>query len=128
MKSLALFICFFLFMQINTFAQHDNNVYQEFEVSQNAEFPEGVDNFRKLLSQNLQYPNSKKKVTVVLSFLVNEQGKIEQVKVIKKGGDEYDKAATNAITEVNKNYTWKPALNSNGKVVKVRKTIPIKFE
>jgi TonB family protein len=128
MKSLALFICFFLSVQINTFAQHDNNVYQEFEVSQNAEFPEGVDNFRKLLSQNLQYPNSKKKVTVVLSFLVNEQGKIEQVKVIKKGGDEYDKAAINAITEVNKNYTWKPALNSNGKVVKVRKTIPIKFE
>jgi TonB family protein len=128
MKSLVLFICFFLSVQINTFAQHDNNVYQEFEVSQNAEFPEGVDNFRKLLSQNLQYPNSKKKVTVVLSFLVNEQGKIEQVKVIKKGGDEYDKAAINAITEVNKNYTWKPALNSNGKVVKVRKTIPIKFE
>ncbi|KOY87713.1 hypothetical protein AD998_17665 [bacterium 336/3] len=126
MKVFILLCC--LCVGANTFAQHTNNIYQEFEVAQNAEFPEGIENFKKLIYQNIQYPAQKKKTVAVVSFLVNEQGKVEQVKALKKAGDGYDEATIKAIMIVNSKYTWKPALNSNGQIVKVRKTIPIKFE
>lgn len=124
----VLFFITTMFLGVSAYAQHHNNVYQEFEVSQNAEFPEGIENFKKLVYKNIKYPAQKKKATIVVSFLVNEQGKIEQVKAIKKAGDGYDEAAIEAVKLINNGYTWKPALNSHGQIVKVRKTIPIKFE
>lgn len=121
-----------MFFAVNVYGQDKDKVFQEFEVAQNAEFPGGVNNFRKLISQNVQYPKQARRKgiqgTSIIQFTVNTQGKMEDFKVLKRVGEGCDEAAMDAIMALNANYTWKPALNKDDKLVKVRRNIPVMFK
>lgn len=131
MRTFLLSVCVLFCLQSLAQQPAHQEIYQEFEVSKNAEFPGGVEAFRKMLQENLTYPKEAKEKNVegksILSFVIDKDGTIGNVKILKRLGSGCDEAAINAILAT-KHIKWSPALNTEGKAVKVRKTIPIDFK
>lgn len=96
-------------------------------VEQMPEFQTGQQSMMNFIQQNLQYPeNAKaKKIegTVYVSFIVDETGKITDVKVEKGVSKELD---AEAVRVIKKMPSWKPGAQQ-GKPVKTRMMLPIKF-
>lgn len=121
------------FSCISVFAQRPahHEVYQEFEVVKNAEFPGGMEAFRKIVTENLVYPEKAKQKKIegksVISFLIDTNGNLTEPRVVKRLGEGCDEAAINAILTT-KHIKWSPAINTEGKVVKVRKNFPVTFK
>lgn len=92
---------------------------------QGAEFPDG--DLYEWLGKTIQYPDMAKQSgiegKVVVQFVIERDGHITDVEVVKKGGWGFDEAA---IDVVKKMKPWKPA-KQNGKPVRLRYTLPIKF-
>ncbi len=91
-------------------------------------FPGGESAFLKFISDNLKYPVSAKKKgitgTSFVKFVVNEVGKVVEVKIFRSSGnDELDAAAIKAFNSLP---DWEPGTQT-GKKVRVEFTIPIKF-
>lgn len=109
--------------------EEDNKTYQEFEVVKNAEYPGGIDAFRKELQNKIVYPSAaKRKETqgkVTLQFTVDKDGSISDIKILRDIGDGCGDAAVEALRKMPAK--WSPATNAQGKPVKVRKTIPVDF-
>lgn len=107
----------------------DEKVYQEFEVAKNAEYPDGINAFRKELMQNINYPyiakKNKTQGSVILMFTIDEQGSIISVKILKDIGDGCGDASVEALKKIRTK--WQPAMK-DGKPVKVRKSIPVMFK
>ena len=90
---------------------------------------------KELLSyiySNIQYPDSARKKDiqglVVISFVVNEEGKVEQFKILKDIGEGCGDAAIKVIENMNKlEMIWQPG-RQEGKIVKVKYNIPVKFK
>jgi TonB family protein len=97
-----------------------------------AQFEGGTKNFRRILEKELIYPKKAVKTNIegmiFLQFEVNQEGKIENIKIIKDLGYETGEANVKALEKVAQNYTWKPAKNAQGQAVRVKKVIPIKFK
>ncbi len=86
-----------------------------------AVFPHGVQAWQKYLVKGLTsnqpkaYLDGKMSGTVVVSFLVNKQGNVEEAKVIESSGyDELDQHALNVIKNSPK---WIPAVQYNEAVI-----------
>ncbi len=83
----------------------------------------------KYLRDNIKYPSMAKDAgisgNVVLTFVINENGTIEDesIKVIKDVGGG---CSIEAVRVVRNMPAWKPGKN-NGKTVKIRKSLPIRF-
>ena len=79
------------------------------------------------LYKNIVYPATAKKAgvsgKVYLMAYINENGDVDNVKIIKGLGMGCDEAAIKVV----KSTKFKPAVN-NGEVVKAKLSIPIKFE
>jgi protein TonB len=109
--------------------EDDNKTYNEFEVVKNADYPGGIDAFRKELQNKIIYPSvAKRKETqgkVTLQFTVDKDGSISDIKVLKDIGDGCGDAAVEALKKMPAK--WSAATNAQGKPVKVRKTIPVDF-
>ena len=131
MRTFLLSICALFCLE--SFAQQPahQEVYQEFEVAKNAEFPGGIEAFKTMLSKSIVYPKEAREKKIegksIISFLIDKDGTITELKVIKRLGGGCDEAVMNAILAT-KHIKWSPALNTEGKPVKVRKTIPIDFK
>lgn len=83
-----------------------------------ATFPSGIKGWQKYLIKQLYFPNQFKivngdRAVVVISFAVNEEGKIEDVEVTTPFYPEFDKIAKNAILS---SPNWLPAMEHNRKV------------
>jgi TonB family protein len=91
-----------------------------------AEFPGGNTALYKFLNKNLQYPSTIKCVTgtVFLSFVVNEDGKLSDIKVLRGVNKELDEEAIRIIKLMP---DWLPAIR-NGKAYYERYNLPIKFK
>lgn len=130
MKNILLVVCLLLGTEIFAQQHSHHEIYQEFEVVKNAEFPGGVEAFRKMVAANIVYPQEAKNKKIegksLISFVIDTEGNITQVKVLKKLGAGCDEAAMNAILAT-KHIKWTPATNTEGKMVKVRKTLPVSF-
>lgn len=91
-------------------------------------FPGGVYELKDWIAYNIVYPKRARKLKiegmVVCQFVVNEDGSISNVKVLKSVDEELDAEAVRVLSEMPK---WKPGKH-NGKCVKVLRTIPIKFK
>lgn len=91
------------------------------------EFKGGMPGFAEYLKNNLVYPaNARENGTagrVVLSFTVEKDGSITDVKVLQGIGDGCDEAA---VTVIQNSPAWKPGVQE-GKAVRVKYTIPIVF-
>ena len=82
------------------------------------EFPGGQQALFKYLSENVKYP-------VICQFVVNKDGSIVDVEVVRSGGDpSLDKEAVRVIKSMPK---WKPG-KQRGKAVRVKYTVPVNFK
>ena len=107
----------------------DNAFEQVFDVvEQMPEFPGGLAELMKFLSENVRYPEAAFKAgtqgRVIVTFIVEADGTVGNVKVVKKVSDELDAEAVRLVGSMPK---WKPGMQ-NGKPVRVKYTIPVTFK
>lgn len=90
------------------------------------EFPGGKNALIEFLQRNLRQPNDfeeGEKVTVIASFVVDENGFITSVKITQKGRSDLD---SEVIRVINKMPRWKPG-SQNGRSVAVFYKVPVTF-
>ena len=93
------------------------------------EFPGGQQALFKYLSENVKYPviaqENGIQGRVICQFVVNKDGSIVDVEVVRSGGDaSLDKEAIRVIKSMPK---WKPG-KQRGKPVRVKYTLPVNFK
>lgn len=127
MKTTLLFIAL-LTLSSSVFAQEnrDTSTISTFPFPDvEAEFPGGVVALMKYISQNIVYPESYIDINVAgkiyVSFTVNTDGSVSDVKVERGLNEEFDTMAKKLILNMPH---WKPA-ELNGVVVKNRVRLPI---
>lgn len=90
-------------------------------------FPGGMAALMKYIKDNLRYPEicregaAMGRVHVV--FIVNEDGSLSDIKVIRSISPELDKEAIRVVKSMPK---WNPA-KQNGKAVKMKYVVPVNF-
>lgn len=96
-------------------------------VDQMPEYPGGEAALKKLLVENIKYPDQAKKDgvqgKVYVSFVVDENGSVQDAKVIRGVNSELDAEALRVVKLLEK---WTPG-KEKGKAVKVQFTVPINF-
>ena len=93
------------------------------------EFPGGQQALFRFLSENVKYPviaqENGIQGRVICQFVVNKDGSIVDVEVVRSGGDpSLDKEAVRVIKSMPK---WKPG-KQRGKPVRVKYTVPVNFK
>lgn len=82
----------------------------------------------KFISKNLRYPRAAQRNgtegTVFVTFVINKEGKVTNMSILKGISEECDKEAMRVIGLLDK---WTPG-SQNHRAVNVRMTIPIKFQ
>ncbi|MBR6035528.1 MAG: TonB family protein [Bacteroidaceae bacterium] len=93
-----------------------------------AEFEGGQQALMTWLSQNMRYPAEAMEANaqgrVLVGFIVNKDGSIDEVKVMKSVHPALDEEAVRVIKAMPK---WKPGKKGN-KTVRVRYTLPMSFK
>ncbi len=104
----------------------DDQIYTA--VEEDAEFPGGNEAMAKFLQKNLVYPKKAERMElqgrVIVYFEIDKEGKVTNVKLHKGFNDECDQEALRVVKMMP---SWKPA-KQNGRNVRVRRTIPVKFK
>ncbi len=97
-------------------------------VEQQPEFPGGTSEMYKYLGKNIKYPSAASRANVsgrvFMSFVVNVDGSIQDVTVLKGLGFGCDEEATRVVKAMPK---WKPGKQS-GRAVRVKYNLPINFQ
>lgn len=110
--------------------QKDKEAKELLEVQTLPEFPGGMQAMMAFLSENIQYPAEARKAKAegraAVSFVVDQDGAITEVKAVEGTSFRSD-FLEEAVRVVKKMPKWSPAL-SDGKPVKCRYTLPIKFK
>lgn len=80
----------------------------------------------KMINDSMQYPQEDAVGTVYISFIVETDGSINSIKVLRgiPGAPDFDKEAIRLVSLLK---NWKPGMQ-NGKPVRVKYNIPIRFE
>ena len=96
-------------------------------VEQMPEFPGGIPALMEFLNSNIKYPESARKAgiqgTSFIEFIVNQEGKLSDFKVVKSLSAECDREAIRALSL---SPAWQPA-KQNGETVKVKLVMPVKY-
>ena len=96
-------------------------------VEQMPDFPGGTEDLMKFLRNNIQYPQMARETNiqgkVIIQFVVNKDGKISNVKVLRGIGGGCDEEAIRVVKSMP---TWKPG-KQNGVTVPVYFQLPISF-
>ena len=110
-----------------TVAAEDNTVYNFVSMETPPSYPGGMEKFFKFLNENFKYPEEAKKSNIqgnlLVSFIVEKDGSLTDVKVDRKLGYGIDEEA---IRVMKMSKRWNPCIQ-NGKPVRVKYNIPIKF-
>ena len=97
------------------------------EVKTNPEYPGGLDSFRQMVAENLQYPEEARKsfvqCRVYVRFVINQKGELVKSKVIKGVHPDLDKEA---LRVVRLSELWKPGV-IHGETINVSYTFPVNF-
>ncbi|WP_347158485.1 M56 family metallopeptidase [Pontibacter chitinilyticus] len=97
-------------------------------VEQMPQFEGGETEMMKFLAKNIRYPKQAQeagiKGLVVLSFVVEKDGSLHDISVLKPLGDGTDEEAIRVVKMMKGK--WSPG-RQNGKAVPVRYTMPIRF-
>lgn len=97
-------------------------------VEQNPEFPGGMSALGQWLGKNIRYPAAAQRANVAgkvfVSFVVNTDGSIQDVSVLKGLGFGTDEEAVRVVKSMPK---WKPGKQS-GRPVRVKYNLPISFQ
>ncbi|WP_156306150.1 TonB family protein [Sphingobacterium endophyticum] len=93
-----------------------------------AVYPGGLNQFKKTVGETVKYTQAAidagARGTVELSFIIDTEGKVQDIKVAKDVG--YG-MAQQSVEALKKTKDWKPAIH-NGKPVAVRYLLPIRFD
>jgi len=96
-------------------------------VEQMPEFPGGAESMMKYIASNVKYPAMARETgisgNVFVSFVVNKNGEISDVKVLRGIGGGCDEEAVRVVRAMPR---WIPG-KQNGKPVPVQFNLPIKF-
>lgn len=124
-----LFTALCLVFTKNTFAQQaqkDTTVYTIVETM--PQYPGGDDALMKYLAINISYPQAAKdkgvQGTVFVTFVVEKDGKISNVKILRGIGSGCDEEVIRVVKEMPE---WKPGTQA-GKPVRVQFNLPVKFK
>lgn len=131
MKRFLLLLSAILLTNI-AFCQEEKKVSVDDEVfvvvEEQAEFPGGLDSMYAYIQKNLVYPEKAKaegiEGRVFVSFIIEKDGSISNVKILRGIGGGCDEAAVEMVKNMPK---WKPA-KQRGKPVRCQFNLPIKFE
>jgi TonB family protein len=126
-KIIVFFLSFLLVNSVHVFAQvNDNELVFSF-VEQMPQFVGGEEALMKFISANVKYPQSAKEAEiegkVIVSFIVSEVGKIEEVKVLRDIGGG---CGEEALRVMSLSPDWMPG-KQNGRAVRVKMVLPINF-
>lgn len=130
MKKLLFLSAFLCTLSFGAFAQEEVKVDEEVfvVVEEQAEFPGGMDSMYAYIVKNLKYPEKAKaegiEGRVFVSFIIEKDGSISNVKILRGIGGGCDEAVVEMIKNMPK---WKPA-KQRGKPVRCQFNLPIKFE
>ncbi|WP_316746506.1 TonB family protein [Pedobacter gandavensis] len=106
---------------------NDTKVYDFVSIEQQPTFPGGMENFYKYLKSTVKYPKEAQDKNiqgkVFLSFIVEKDGSLVDIKVERKLGGGTDEEAVRVLKESPK---WIPGVTNN-KLVRVKFNIPISF-
>lgn len=96
-------------------------------VEQQPEFPGGFDGLREYMQSNVKYPTEAQKSgesgTVYISMIINQDGSVSDAKVLRGVSQSLDAEALRVVKMMP---SWTPG-KQNGKAVRVRFNIPVKF-
>ncbi|MCD8251323.1 MAG: energy transducer TonB [Phocaeicola dorei] len=113
----------------NNSEQTDNSevVEEALTSDRDPEFPGGMSNLRKYISENVEYPTISQENGIAgqvkVSYIINEDGSISDVEVIESVDPYLDKEAIRVISLMPK---WSPGIR-NGKYVKMKTSTYVKF-
>ncbi|MBP1646426.1 MAG: TonB family protein [Bacteroidetes bacterium] len=97
-------------------------------VEDEAEFPGGYEKLQEYLSQSIKYPKPALETgaegTVMLTFVVEKDGSITDIKILRDAGSGLGEEAIRVVREMPK---WKPA-KQRTKVVRQQFNLPVKFK
>ncbi len=130
MKKLLFLSAFLCTLSFGAFAQSEVSVDDEVfvVVEEQAEFPGGMDSMYAYIGENLKYPELAKEKgiegRVFVSFIIEKDGSISNVKILRGIGGGCEEAAVEMIKNMPR---WKPG-KQRGKPVRFQFTLPIKFE
>lgn len=106
----------------------DNNIKDFASVEVLPEFAGGMQGWGQYLAANLNYPEpaktNKVEGRVILSFIVEKDGKISDIKVLRGVGSGLDEEA---VRVVKNSPSWKPGIQA-GLPVRVAYTMPVFFQ
>ena len=107
--------------------RNDNDsVFQIVDVM--PEFPGGMDAMMEFISTNIKYPedavNEGKEGRVFISFVVEKDGLVSNIKVLRGVCESIDEEATRVVRAMPR---WKPGIK-DGKAVRVSFQLPITFK
>ncbi|MBU6342663.1 MAG: TonB family protein [Bacteroidetes bacterium] len=105
----------------------EEKTYEMFDIQKPPSFPGGDAELMKYLNKNIEYPALAKENNIqgsaVLTFVVNKDGSVSDVTIIKDPGGGCGKEAVRVVKNMPK---WS-AGEANGHPVKVRFTLPVRF-
>ena len=97
-------------------------------VEESPEFPGGIDSMYAFIQKNIHYPEVSKERgeqgTVYLNFIVEEDGSITNIHIVRGVSELIDKEAIRVVKLMP---NWIPGKQA-GKAVRVRFTLPIRFQ
>ncbi|WP_072997461.1 energy transducer TonB [Epilithonimonas mollis] len=88
-----------------------------------------IDEFRKKIANQISLDNfnfkGSGKLTIVTSFIVNTEGRLEKLRIEKSSGSQrFDEMVMDAIKRTQKNKTWKPA-KTHGMLINTNFSFPL---
>jgi periplasmic protein TonB len=105
-----------------------DTVYSPVDVQKPPSFPGGEPALLRYLAEHIRYPEiareSNIQGVVAIGFVVDERGRITDAKILKDIGGGCGKVAQNIIENMP---PWSPG-EANGHAVRVRFTLPVRFE
>lgn len=120
-------ICFFFMMALPMNAQSESSTKVYDEVDEMPSFPGGLNGLMTFLAQNMVYPVTAQENgvqgRVIISFVVETDGSITDVKVARSVDPSLDREAMRVVKAMPK---WTPG-KKDGKPVRVKYTVPMAF-
>ncbi|MES2411690.1 MAG: energy transducer TonB [Bacteroidota bacterium] len=107
--------------------EEDNTIYNSAGIQVPAEYPGGVDKFRKCVFNNFSVPDEEEGLSgkIFISFVVEKDGSLTDLKVLRDIGHGTGKEAIKAIKSCN--VKWNPG-EQNGKKVRMLFMLPINIQ
>lgn|SRR5690606_30896587 len=124
MKKVTLFIL--LLISFVGYSQKELDSIQIFAAAEIApEYPGGINAFRQFIAENYINPKTDKNIkgTIVLTFVIEPDGSLSSIKVIRDLG--YGTGAE-AVRVLKKSKKWKPGVQ-NGRPIRVMYNLPLQL-